>query len=139
MNEYLDKPADLEDFGDCNLDLGDDEDGFFLLFLLLVWTLDRPTGIGGTSLSLSDIVGWLELCSKSTFKRNINLDNWEIIENAYRIVHTFHYLKCNRKLPVDEEVTKKEFECVAWLKDDALGDKGSTAALNSLIFIHRND
>lgn len=36
LNEYLDKPADLEDFGDGNLDLGEDEDGFFLLFLLLV-------------------------------------------------------------------------------------------------------
>lgn len=34
--EDLDKPIDLEDFGD-GLDLGDDvEDGFFLLFLLLV-------------------------------------------------------------------------------------------------------
>lgn len=54
----FDKPIDLEDFGD-GLDLGDDvEDGFFLLFLLLVWILDRPTGIGGTSLILSDIFSW---------------------------------------------------------------------------------
>lgn len=63
--EDLDKPIDLEDFGD-GLDLGDDvEDGFFLLFLLLVWILDKPTGIGGTSLVLSDIVSWLEPSSKS--------------------------------------------------------------------------
>jgi hypothetical protein len=26
--------------------------------LLLVWILDRPTGIGGTSLILSDIFSW---------------------------------------------------------------------------------
>lgn len=61
----FDKPIDLEDFGD-GLDLGDDvEDGFFLLFLLLVWILDRPTGIGGTSLILSDIFSWVEPWSKS--------------------------------------------------------------------------
>lgn len=62
----FDKP---EDFGD-SLDLGDDvEDGFFLLFLLLVWILDRANGLGGTSLSLSDTDSWLELWSKSVFKQ----------------------------------------------------------------------
>lgn len=67
LYEDLDKPGGLEDFGD-SLDLGDDvEDDFFLLFLLLVWILDKSTGIGGTSLSLSDIVSWLEVWSKSVF------------------------------------------------------------------------
>lgn len=130
---------DFEDFGDCNLDFGDDEDGFFFLFLFLVWILDRFIGIGGIFFSLFDIVGWFEFCLKFIFKRNINLDNWEIIENVYRIVYIFYYLKCNYKLLVDEEVIKKEFECVVWLKDDVFGDKGFIVVLNLFIFIYRND
>lgn len=40
---------------------------------------------------------------------------------------------------MDEEVVNKDFELLAWQKDDGIGDKGSASALNSLNFTDQKD